>query len=53
MTRIARYQVVRASGIGDAPLFANHPVGKMMSMTALFFQAMGILAIKKIVNIKV
>jgi Flp pilus assembly protein TadB len=31
----------------------NHPVGKMMSMIALTFQALGVLAIKKIVNIKV
>jgi tight adherence protein B len=34
-------------------LLINHPLGKMMSMTALTFQVLGILAIKKIVNIKV
>jgi tight adherence protein B len=34
-------------------LLVNHPVGKMMSMTALTFQALGVIAIKKIVNIKV
>jgi tight adherence protein B len=34
-------------------LLVNHPVGKMMSMIALTFQALGVLAIKKIVNIKV
>jgi tight adherence protein B len=34
-------------------LLVNHPLGRMMAMTALFFQAMGVLAIKKIVNIKV
>jgi tight adherence protein B len=34
-------------------LLINHPLGKMMSMTALTFQALGVLAIKKIVNIKV
>ncbi len=34
-------------------LLVNHPLGKMMAMTALTFQALGFLAIKKIVNIKV
>ena len=34
-------------------LLVNHPLGKMMSITALTFQALGVLAIKKIVNIKV
>ncbi|MBI4642327.1 MAG: type II secretion system F family protein [Deltaproteobacteria bacterium] len=31
----------------------NHPLGRMMAMTALFFQAIGMLCIRKIVNIKV
>jgi tight adherence protein B len=34
-------------------LLINHPLGKAMSVTALIFQALGFLAIKKIVNIKV
>jgi tight adherence protein B len=34
-------------------LLVNHPLGRMMAMTALTFQALGVLAIKKIVNIKV
>ena len=38
---------------GYTMLLVNHPLGRTMAMTALFFQAMGVLAIKKIVNIKV
>jgi tight adherence protein B len=34
-------------------LLVNHPLGRMMAMTALTFQALGFLAIRKIVNIKV
>jgi tight adherence protein B len=34
-------------------LLVNHPLGRMMAMAALTFQALGVLAIKKIVNIKV
>jgi tight adherence protein B len=34
-------------------LLVNHPLGRMMAMTALAFQALGVLAIRKIVNIKV
>lgn len=34
-------------------LLVNHPLGRMMAMTALTFQALGVLAIRKIVNIKV
>jgi tight adherence protein B len=34
-------------------LLVNHPLGKMMAMSALFFQVMGMLFIRKIVNIKV
>lgn len=34
-------------------LLVNHPLGRMMAMTALTFQGLGILAIRKIVNIKV
>jgi tight adherence protein B len=34
-------------------LLVHHPLGRMMAMTALTFQALGVLAIKKIVNIKV
>jgi tight adherence protein B len=34
-------------------LLVNHPIGRMMAMTALAFQAMGVIAIRKIVNIKV
>jgi tight adherence protein B len=34
-------------------ILVNHPIGKMMSITALTFQVLGILTIKKIVNIKV
>lgn len=34
-------------------LLVNHQVGRMMSMTALTLQALGVLAIRKIVNIKV
>jgi tight adherence protein B len=34
-------------------LLVRHPLGRMMAFTALTFQALGILAIRKIVNIKV
>jgi tight adherence protein B len=34
-------------------LLVNHPLGRMMAMSALFFQVMGMLCIRKIVNIKV
>ncbi len=34
-------------------LLVNHPLGRMMAMTALALQALGFLAIRKIVNIKV
>jgi len=34
-------------------LLINHPLGRMMAITALTFQALGVLAIRKIVNIKV
>jgi len=34
-------------------LLVNHPLGRMMAMTALTLQALGVLAIRKIVNIKV
>jgi tight adherence protein B len=34
-------------------LLVNHPLGRMMAMTALTLQALGYLAIRKIVNIKV
>ena len=34
-------------------LLVNHPMGRMMSITALFFQALGIITIRKIVRIKV
>ena len=34
-------------------LLVNHPLGRMMAMTALTLQGLGFLAIKKIVNIKV
>lgn len=34
-------------------LLINHPLGRMMAMTAVFFQVLGILCIRKIVNIKV
>ena len=34
-------------------LLVNHSLGRMMAMTALTFQALGVLAIRKIVNIKV
>lgn len=34
-------------------MLVNHPLGRMMAMTALVFQGLGILAIRKIVNIKV
>lgn len=34
-------------------LLVNHPLGRMMAMTALMFQGLGVLAIRKIVNIKV
>jgi len=34
-------------------LLVNHPLGRMMAMVALAFQGLGVLAIRKIVNIKV
>jgi tight adherence protein B len=34
-------------------LLVNHPLGRMMSMTALTLQGLGVIAIRKIVNIKV
>jgi tight adherence protein B len=34
-------------------LLVNHPMGRMMAITALFFQALGIITIRKIVRIKV
>lgn len=34
-------------------LLVNHPLGRMMAMTALTLQALGMIAIRKIVNIKV
>jgi len=34
-------------------LLVNHPLGRMMTMSALVFQVLGILCIRKIVNIKV
>jgi tight adherence protein B len=34
-------------------LLADHPLGRMMAMTALFFQVLGMVCIRKIVNIKV
>ena len=34
-------------------LLVNHPLGRMMAMTALTLQGLGFLAIRKIVNIKV
>jgi tight adherence protein B len=34
-------------------LLINHPLGRMMAMVALMFQGLGVLAIRKIVNIKV
>jgi tight adherence protein B len=34
-------------------LLVRHPLGKIMSITALSFQALGILTIRKIVNVKV
>jgi len=34
-------------------MLVTHPVGKMMAMTACFFQALGMICIRKIVNIKV
>uniref|UniRef100_A0A7V4G917 Type II secretion system F family protein n=1 Tax=Desulfobacca acetoxidans TaxID=60893 RepID=A0A7V4G917_9BACT len=34
-------------------LLVNHPLGRMMAMTALALQGLGVLAIRKIVNIKV
>jgi tight adherence protein B len=34
-------------------LLVNHPMGRMMSITALFFQALGIITIRKIVRVKV
>lgn len=34
-------------------LLYTHPLGHMMALTALFFQVMGMLCIRKIVNIKV
>ncbi len=34
-------------------LLVNHPLGRMMAMTALILQGLGMLAIRKIVNIKV
>jgi tight adherence protein B len=34
-------------------LLVNHPLGRMMAVTALTLQALGFLAIRKIVNIKV
>lgn len=34
-------------------LLVNHPLGRMMAMTALTLQVLGVLAIRKIVNIKV
>jgi tight adherence protein B len=34
-------------------LLVNHPLGRMMAMTALTLQGLGVLSIRKIVNIKV
>ena len=34
-------------------LLVNHPIGRSMALTALMLQVLGILAIRKIVNIKV
>jgi tight adherence protein B len=34
-------------------MLVNHPTGRMMAMTALVFQMLGVLSIRKIVNIKV
>lgn len=34
-------------------LLVNHKTGRMMAMTALFFQMLGVLSIRKIVNIKI
>lgn len=34
-------------------LLVRHPTGRMMAMTALFFQMLGYLSIRKIVNIKI
>lgn len=34
-------------------LLVNHPLGRLMAMTALMLQGLGVLAIRKIVNIKV
>jgi tight adherence protein B len=34
-------------------MLVNHPLGRMMAMTALVFQGLGILVIRKIVNIKI
>jgi tight adherence protein B len=34
-------------------VLVNHPLGRMMAMTALLFQTIGMLCIRKIVNIKV
>jgi len=34
-------------------LLVNHPLGRMMAMAAVFFQVLGMLCIRKIVNIKV
>jgi tight adherence protein B len=34
-------------------LLINHPMGRMMAMAALFFQVLGMVCIRKIVNIKV
>jgi tight adherence protein B len=34
-------------------LLVNHPLGRMIAMTALTFQGLGVIAIRKIVNIKV
>ncbi len=38
---------------GYTSLLVNHPLGQKVSMIALFFQGIGMLAIRKIVNIKV
>jgi tight adherence protein B len=34
-------------------MLVNHKTGRMMAMTAMFFQMLGVLAIRKIVNIKI
>jgi tight adherence protein B len=38
---------------GYMMLMYTHPLGRMMALTALVFQVMGMLFIRKIVNIKV